>query len=90
MRKRISAIAADGPKSARQTLKANIEIKIWFQFFLHMRIQVISNLNVGVYSENATFDAQSNLLRAILAKLAAAEGKEYFLQRSLTSSFHRA
>jgi hypothetical protein len=55
-----------------------------------MRIQVISNLNIGVYSENATFDAQSNLLRAILAKLAAAEGKEHFLQRSLTSSFHLA
>ena len=47
-----------------------------------MRIQVISNLDLDVYSENATFDAQSNLLRAILGKMAATEGNEYFLQRS--------
>lgn len=82
------AIAADGPKSADKPKKQTYRSNLVSNSFLLMRIQVISNLNTGVYSENATFDAQSNLLRAILARFAATEGKEYFLQRFFTSSFH--
>ena len=42
--------------------------------YFHMQPQVISNLNNDLYTEHATLDAQSNLLRSILAKMASTEG----------------